>query len=111
MPDRKLWEVFHALGEPTRLKVVKAIAAGGKKEGESVGDLCRMLGIEMVNLSHHLGVLRSAGILESTRHGRFQYYSLDSSLFAVNHGGVVMNCNGCEMRLYELVEAIQGVKA
>lgn len=101
---KKLWEVFHALGEPTRLKIVKAIGFAGKKEGESVGDLCRLLNIEMVNLSHHLGVLRTAGILENTRHGRFQYYSLNSDLFAVEHESIMFACGECKMTLSRLGE-------
>lgn len=100
MSKRKLWEVFHALGEPTRLRIVKQIAKNMKKDGESVGDLCRMLNVEMVNLSHHLGVLRSAGILESTRHGRFQYYSLNSDLFRAEQDKLVLVTGEIEMKLF-----------
>lgn len=99
----KLWEVYHALGEPTRLRVVLTIIRsqqGGKPQGESVGDLCRMLDLSMVNMSHHLGVLRNAGVLESERHGRHIYYTIGSDfIVGTKAEGVALICDDVEMLL------------
>lgn len=96
---RKIWELLAALGERTRLEIVREIACGRKSEGESVGDLSRKLGVEMVNLSHHLGVLRSAGLLENSRHGRHVYYSL-SSCWEIKDDWLTLGITGFQLQLF-----------
>jgi len=61
-----------ALAEPERLRIITALFAGAK----TVGDLAAELEDEIVKVSHHLGVLRNAGLVSSTKIGRFVEYSL-----------------------------------
>jgi DNA-binding transcriptional ArsR family regulator len=61
-----------ALADPDRLKLIQCLAAGPKH----VGDLTRELKKPIANVSHHLGLLRSAGIVTSTKKGRFVTYAL-----------------------------------
>lgn len=61
-----------ALGDPDRLKLVQCLQAGPKH----VGDLTREIQKPIANVSHHLGLLRSAGIVVSSKKGRFVTYSL-----------------------------------
>ena len=61
-----------AIGEPTRLAVLRALVTGEK----NVTELAKECGLEMVNLSHHLGVMRNAGLLAAEREGRTMRYSL-----------------------------------
>lgn len=61
-----------ALADPERLRIVDSLFCGAK----SVSDLAAALGAEIVNVSHHLGVLKAAGIVQVERQGRFMIYSL-----------------------------------
>ena len=61
-----------ALADPTRLQIVSCLFAGTK----NVGDLAEALGDEIVTISHHLGVLRHAGLVQAHKRGRFVEYAL-----------------------------------
>jgi DNA-binding transcriptional ArsR family regulator len=61
-----------ALGTPERLRIVGLLCGGAM----NVGELAAALATNHVNLAHHLGVLRQAGLVERTRRGRFIYYAL-----------------------------------
>lgn len=66
------------LGEPTRLEIVRRLA---------VEDLCTChlvedLGMAQPLVSHHLGVLRQAGLVRSEPHGAFTYYVLERPVLA-----------------------------
>jgi ArsR family transcriptional regulator, nickel/cobalt-responsive transcriptional repressor len=61
-----------AIGEPNRLAIIRILAIGEK----TVTELATGTNQELVNVSHHLGVMRSAGLVKSERDGRFMRYSL-----------------------------------
>jgi DNA-binding transcriptional ArsR family regulator len=61
-----------ALAEPERLRIVNCLFAGPK----TVGDLAAELTDEVVKVSHHLGVLRNAGLVTATKRGRYVEYAL-----------------------------------
>lgn len=61
-----------AVAEPTRLRVFVRLAGGPAH----VGELAKLVGVPMVNMSHHLGVMRLAGLLEDEKHGRRVVYCL-----------------------------------
>jgi DNA-binding transcriptional ArsR family regulator len=62
-----------ALGDPVRLKIVRALQPGPM----SVSDLVLLLELEMANVSHHLRVLFHSGIVTTQRDGKFIYYTLN----------------------------------
>ena len=64
--------------EPTRLRVLWQLAKGP----EHVGRLADLVGIPMVNMSHHLGVMRQAGVLDDAKDGRRVIYKLRPEVFA-----------------------------
>ncbi|MGE3405659.1 MAG: ArsR/SmtB family transcription factor [Pirellulales bacterium] len=68
-----------ALADPDRLKIITRLFKGGK----NVGDIAQELGEEVVNVSHHLGVLRHAGFVKTEKQGRFVVYSLHPDVIAV----------------------------
>jgi DNA-binding transcriptional ArsR family regulator len=71
----ELAEVFKALSDPTRLRLVKLL---GDHEGAlCVNALARMLGVTPSAVSQHLRVLRQAGLVDGKRMGSFVHYSLD----------------------------------
>ncbi|HWE95010.1 MAG: transcriptional regulator, ArsR family [Phycisphaerales bacterium] len=61
-----------ALADPERLKIVQCLQSGPKP----VGDISKSLNSPLANVSHHLGLLRSAGLVLSRRKGRFIFYEL-----------------------------------
>src|SRR5512132_2698874 len=67
---RAVARMFAALGEPTRLKIATILLSGP----HHVGALAEGVGEPMVNVSHHLGVMRQAGLLEDEKKGRQVIY-------------------------------------
>ncbi|HUY33102.1 MAG TPA: metalloregulator ArsR/SmtB family transcription factor [Pirellulales bacterium] len=75
-PDRCA-RLLKAVADPDRLKIVQCLRVGPK----NVGEIAAELGEEIVNVSHHLGVLRNAGIALDERQGRFIIYRLHPDVF------------------------------
>ena len=69
---------FRALGDPTRLRIVRELSHGTR----CVCELRDHLGIAGPLLSHHLAVLRDAGLVAATRRGRWIDYRLDDDALA-----------------------------
>jgi ArsR family transcriptional regulator, arsenate/arsenite/antimonite-responsive transcriptional repressor len=67
--------VFKALGDPVRLRLVSII--GAHEGGEvCVCELNTAFSLTQPTISHHLKVLREAGIIDSQRRGTWVYYRL-----------------------------------
>ncbi len=64
--------VARALSDPKRLCVLETLATGER----SVSELSRDVGCQVPNMSQHLTVLRSAGLVSARREGTTIYYSL-----------------------------------
>jgi ArsR family transcriptional regulator, arsenate/arsenite/antimonite-responsive transcriptional repressor len=70
-----LAQVFKALGDPVRLRLLSLI--GAHQGGEvCVCDLTTAFDLTQPTISHHLRVLREAGIITSERRGTWVYYRL-----------------------------------
>lgn len=67
-------EAFRALGHLTRLQVF-FVPVKARRE-MSVGEIQEAVEIPGPMLSHHLEVLRRAGLLESQKEERYIYYSV-----------------------------------
>lgn len=68
-----LAETFRILGDPTRVRIVDALA-----EGElCVCDIAEHVGISESAVSHQLRLMRSMRIVRGRRDGRCVYYTLD----------------------------------
>lgn len=67
-----LGEWFGVLSDPTRLRLLSLIAAAG--EACAACDLVEPIGVSQPTVSHHLKVLRQAGLVESEKRGRWVYY-------------------------------------
>lgn len=70
--DMKLTSVLHALSDPVRLEIVKALA----DTDEKTCGACTNINVAKSTLSHHFKVLREAGILKVRIEGKHHYYSL-----------------------------------
>ncbi|GGO42131.1 transcriptional regulator [Streptomyces lasiicapitis] len=70
-----LAKVFKALGDPVRLRLLSMIAsrAGGEI---CVCDLTPAFDLSQPTISHHLKLLKQAGLIDSERRGTWVYYRL-----------------------------------
>ncbi len=82
-------ERLKALADSDRLRIVNLLIAGER----NVGDISAALSEDIVKISHHLGILRRAGILTSQKQGRFVVYALNPLVFVPADGA------GCEPQL------------
>jgi DNA-binding transcriptional ArsR family regulator len=73
----KINKTLSALSDPTRRKILDLL----KKSDMSAGAIGKNFGITAPSLSHHLGVLREAGLVISERNGQEIIYSLNVSVF------------------------------
>ncbi len=69
----ELAETFKALADPTRLKIIYALA----DEELCVCDLAELNGISVSGISHQLRLLRSLKLVKYRKEGKIVYYSLD----------------------------------
>ena len=67
--------MFKALGDPVRLRLLSMIASAGGGE-VCVCDLSGEFHLTGPTISHHLRVLREAGLVDSDRRGTWVYYRL-----------------------------------
>ena len=68
--------LFKALGDPARLRLLSLIAA--QSGGEAcVCDISASFDLTQPTISHHLKVLREAGLLTSERRGTWVYYRIN----------------------------------
>jgi len=72
-------EMLQAIAEPNRIRIIECLLTGKK----NVTELAKQLNVEIVNVSHHLGVLRQAKLVQDEKNGRFVNYSLNPSKFTV----------------------------
>lgn len=83
--NRELAEWLAGLGDETRLAVLKILATGSK----NVTETAKLLNVEIVNVSHHYGVLRAAKLVNSEKVGRFVIYTLADGI-EVKDGTLVL---------------------
>ncbi len=87
-----------ALADPERLKIIQCLQTGPKH----VSALTELLGSEIANVSHHLGVLRHAGLVCDEKQGKFVVYSLHPDIFRPAEGGQtadVLDLGCCRLEL------------
>jgi DNA-binding transcriptional ArsR family regulator len=65
-------KVLAALAAPERLRIIRFLRDGPRNAGE----IADMLPTAAVNVSHHMNVLKSAGLVQGEKRGRFVLYSL-----------------------------------
>jgi ArsR family transcriptional regulator len=80
------------LSDPTRLSVLEALMSGSK----NVGDLMKQLDVEQSLLSHHLAILRDAGLVEATREGKSMIYQLPETVSDATAGKAI-NLGCCKI--------------
>jgi DNA-binding transcriptional ArsR family regulator len=69
--------IFQTLADPTRLRIVEALAGGE----QAVGDLVRAVDIDQSGVSRHLRILGEAGFVTMRPDGARRLYSLRAEPF------------------------------
>ena len=67
-------DLMRALAHPLRLKILKFI---DENEKINVRKIYNSLGLEQSITSQHLGILRTAGVLQVLKEGKFKYYYIN----------------------------------
>jgi DNA-binding transcriptional ArsR family regulator len=70
-------QLLKALNDPTRREILELLA----KKDLSAGEIAEKFDISKPSISHHLDLLRQAGLVESVKEGQFIYYSINTTVF------------------------------
>ncbi|MEU6351242.1 metalloregulator ArsR/SmtB family transcription factor [Streptomyces sp. NPDC047072] len=69
-----LAKIFKALGDPVRLRLMSMIASRGQGGEVCVCELTPAFDLSQPTISHHLKLLRQAGLIDCERRGTWVYY-------------------------------------
>lgn len=69
-------ESFKALSDPTRRQIVQLL----KKEKLQAGEILEHFDMTGATISHHLSILKDAGLVTSEKRGKYIYYELNLSV-------------------------------
>lgn len=72
--DKKIFKSFKALGEPTRLKILKMLSI----QSMCVCELSEVLDMLQPRISQHLKILKDVDLVIESREGYWTYYSINS---------------------------------
>jgi DNA-binding transcriptional ArsR family regulator len=87
--------MLKAVADSDRLKIVHSLRNGAK----NVSQLAKILGAEMVNVSHHLSVLRASKVVAAHKKGRFVYYTLHPDTYKASSHGDSLSLGMCKLEL------------
>lgn len=73
--------IFQALGNETRLKILKLLSSGDMR----VSDIVESIAGAASTVAHHLRTLEDAGLVTSRRDGRSTYYAVQKEELAKYH--------------------------
>jgi len=77
--EQKLSRVLHAIADPTRRRILQALKErGGCSIGKGIGlcasDIELRVQLTQPTISHHMSVLRRAGLVEAKKLGQWMWY-------------------------------------
>ena len=70
-------QTFKALSNPIRRSILELLKAGKL----SAGDIASHFDVAGATISHHLNILRQAGLIEDRKSGKYIYYELNTTVF------------------------------
>ncbi|MBL0181147.1 MAG: winged helix-turn-helix transcriptional regulator [Chitinophagaceae bacterium] len=68
--------LFKALNDKTRREILELL----KKGDLTAGEIANQFKISKPSISHHLDLLKQAGLVQSVKEGQFIYYSLNTTV-------------------------------
>ena len=69
--------LFRALADPTRRRILELLT----ETDRTAGEIAEQFPIAFASVSHHLGVLKAAGLVVTEREGQFIRYRLNTTVF------------------------------
>lgn len=84
-------ERLKSISEPHRLRIIEVLAGGEF----SIGDIAEFLEIELVLASHHVKILKQAGIVTVRREGRYKYCKLAEGVLVKGRNLQSVNLGCC----------------
>ncbi len=85
-------DIFKALGDPTRRKILELL----RKNPLTAGEIADCFDISKPSISHHLSILKNAGLIFDERDGQSIIYSINMTVFQEVMSWVVNFCVGDE---------------
>ncbi|WP_042161219.1 ArsR/SmtB family transcription factor [Paenibacillus gorillae] len=82
-------DVLAAIGNETRQSILIALAQGAQSLGMRVGEIERLTHLSRPAISHHLRVLKDAGIVSVHREGTKNYYRLNAKNAMLDLRGLI----------------------
>lgn len=78
-PDPTVDRMLHAVADPTRRRILQALKEkGGCSLGHEVGlcasDIEIRIHLSQPTISHHMSVLKKAGLVEAKKEGQWMWY-------------------------------------
>ncbi|MCH7728586.1 MAG: metalloregulator ArsR/SmtB family transcription factor [Planctomycetes bacterium] len=77
--QRDLLQIFKLVSDETRFRILVCLAKNGEQD---VTSMCQLLGHSQPAISHHLGLLRIAGLIQMRRDGKHNFYSVQKRRFS-----------------------------
>ncbi len=68
--------LFKALNDPTRRAILELLRRGNRNAGE----IADQFDMTKPSISHHLDLLKQAGLIEAEKNGQFITYSLNTTV-------------------------------
>lgn len=69
--------MFKALSDPIRRQILLML----RKQDMTAGEIAEKFDISKPSISHHLNILKQAGMVIDERKGQYIYYSINTSVF------------------------------
>jgi len=76
--DRELLIIFKALADENRHRMLEILCEQGEL---CVSEICKNFEMTQPSVSHHLAILRRAGVVQGRKIGKEVYYSIDKIRF------------------------------
>jgi len=105
--EGQLSRVFQALADPTR----RAVIAQLSRSPASMTELARPFRMALPSFAQHLAVLEKCGVVQSRKDGRVRRYRLVPQPLSVAEDWMVAQRALWELRLDQLEEYIETMKA
>ena len=84
-------QVFQALGDPTRIKILELL----KGKEWCVSDICKHFNMTQPSISHHLSILKNAGLVKNDKRGREVFYSFNADS--------LVKCCGKQFKVFDII--------
>ncbi len=78
-------KILNAIGDETRQHLLIIMMTSGECSGSRVIDIAKKTNLSRPAVSHHMQILKGAGIVKSRKEGTFIYYYLDPDNEEIDH--------------------------